>query len=195
MEQELEIEYKNELTEEEYQNILKTEFSNLAPHKITQWNHYFDTEENELKKQQSALRIRVADTYSEATFKVPAEGFLMETNIPLDERQTAHILDIGYFTLNDITNKKIDLRLNQITNETLFTHFNSFKTVRFEKKEGHNLMVLDQTTFQNGQVDYELEVESTDAILGQKYINSLLNKYLIPKRPTLPKIARAEKNR
>lgn len=48
MKKELEIEYKNQLTKSEYQNILQSEFINSTAHfnKIIQTNHYFDTQKN-----------------------------------------------------------------------------------------------------------------------------------------------------
>lgn len=196
MEQELEIEYKNLLTKDEYQKLLVDEFTKDASvQKIMQTNHYFDTPDKLLRKYQSALRIRRLDTRNELTFKVPAQEFLMESNFSLNQEQTDLILTQKQFSLSDITNKRVDLKVPGLTNETTFEHFNQFTTVRYEKKVGDHLMVLDQTTFQNDVVDYELEVESIDPLDGKNFFNSLLEKHSIPSRSTLPKIARAENNR
>lgn len=196
MEQELEIEYKNLLNKNEYHKLLDAEFINdSSVHKITQTNHYFDTLDKLLKKHHSAVRIRKTDTQNELTFKVPAQEFLMESNFFLTQEQTNFILHKKNFSLNDVTNKIIDLKIPGLTNQSIFEHFNQFKTVRYEKQVGDNLIVLDQTTFQNGVIDYELEVESQDPLKGKIFFNSLLKKYSIPSRSTLPKIARAENNR
>lgn len=196
MKQELEIEYKNLLTKDEYIQIVDDEFMNLSSnHKITQINHYFDTSDNLLKKHQAAARIRILDTRNELTFKVPAQGFLMESNFYLENEKVNVILDKKQFSLNEITDQKIDLEIPGLTKQSVLEHFNQFTTVRYEKQVGDHLMVLDQTTFQNSVVDYELEVESTDPLAGKKYFDSLLKKHDIPSRLTSPKIARAQKNR
>lgn len=196
MEQELEIEYKNLLTKDEYDKLLEAEFINhSASSKITQTNHYFDTSGKLLKKHHAALRIRETATRNELTFKVPAHDFLMETNFPLNNEQTKDILGKKQFSLDEITNKKIDLDIPGLLSHSIFKHFNQFQTVRYEKQVGEHLMVLDQTTFQNGVIDYELEVESENSLKGRIFFDSLLDKYTIPSRATLPKIARAENNR
>lgn len=197
--QELEIEYKNILTKNEYQRILNAEFkesdSGIHHHKIIQTNHYFDTKEKLLKNQSAALRIRVLDSKNELTFKVPSDDFLMETNLLLDDSQVTNILNKGYLMLKDLTENKLELNLNNINKESKFIHFNSFKTIRYEKKSDSNLLVLDQTFFQNEFVDYELEVEGDNPIEAKNYFDSILTSYSIPFRKTLPKIARAEKNK
>lgn len=196
MKQELEIEYKNLLNKDEYHKILDAEFM-LDPsiHQITQTNHYFDTSDKLLRKYHSAVRIRKLATRNELTFKVPAQKFLMESNFSLSQEQTNLILNKKQFSLSDITNKTIDLKVPGLTNQSLFEHFNQFTTIRYEKQVGDHLMVLDQTTFQNHVIDYELEVESSDPLMGKEFFNALLDKYSIPIRSTLPKIARAENNR
>lgn len=49
--------------------------------------------------------------------------------------------------------------------------FNSFRTKRFEKQVGNHLLVLDQTTFQNLSVNYELEIEITNAESGKVFFD------------------------
>lgn len=194
MNQELEIEYKNLLTAEEYQKIKAGELT-AENELFTQSNYYFDTKDQLLKKQGAALRIRITDTFNELTFKVPSQGFLMETNISLTDEQVTDILNSEKLSLNEITTKEVDLELNGITNQTTFYKFNFFSTQRIEKQSGNHLLVLDKTTFQNGEADYELEVESSDAVSGKDFFMSILNKYSIPYRPAQPKIARAESKR
>lgn len=196
MKQELEIEYKNLLNKDEYLRILDKEFMNLSSdHQIIQTNHYFDTSDQLLKKHQSAVRIRRLQTRNELTFKVPAQDFLMESNFSLDKIQTNLILDKKEFSLNEITDQKVDLKIPGLTNQSILKHFNQFTTVRYEKQIGDHLIVLDQTTFQNDVVDYELEVESSNPLAGKKFFDALLEKHSVPSRSTLPKIARAENNR
>lgn len=196
MKKELEIEFKNLLTKKEYQNLMQNEFfDHPATNQIMQVNHYFDTSDKLLKKKHAAVRIRSVDADHKLTFKIPAEGFLMENTFSLNNDQVQSILNKKEFSLNEITNQTVNLDICGITKETIFYHFNSFETLRHEKKVGDNLVVLDQTTFQNGSTDYELEVESLDSGKGRTFFNSFLDNYSIPTRPTLPKIARAENNK
>lgn len=199
MKQELEIEYKNLLNRNEYQKILNCEFSILEPkqraQKLIQTNYYFDTTEQQLKKAGAALRIRTLNSRHELTFKVPSVNFLMETNLDLTAAQTEHILNKGSLQLSELTKQKLDIGLSEINEHTVFKYFNHFKTTRYEKRVGENLLVLDQTTFQNEVVDYELEVEGQNPQATKTYFHSILDKYSIPARSTLPKIARAEKNK
>lgn len=197
MNQELEIEFKNMLTEAEYQMIFTNEFSNIpqTKHMTIQTNHYFDTLKQVLKEQDSALRVRVTDSYQELTLKSPSQGFLLETNLPLSDNEVSDIMDSKKIILSSFFPIKSTFpTLSNVTENTIFYLFNAFETKRFEKQVGEHLIVLDQTTFQNGTIDYELEVESTDDVIGRNFFESFLQKYSIPVRPAKPKIARAEKN-
>ncbi len=199
MKQELEIEYKNLLTEDEYQEILENEYLKLKKgkdyQKISQTNHYFDTKEKDLRKQGAALRIRTHDYNNELTFKVPSHDFLMESNFTLDKIQTEYILNKESLKISELTSQQIELNLKNIDLDSVFFHFNSFSTLRYEKKDKQNLLVLDQSFFQNKSMDYELEVEGENPEDAKEYFNLILNKYSIPLRPALPKIARAEENK
>lgn len=193
MNQELEIEFKNMLTSDEYDQILKSEFGDDAKRMIMQSNYYFDTIDEVLKKQNSALRIRKTDSFNEMTLKVPSQGFLLETNLSLSDNKCSEILETKQMKLSD--EMLLDGEVKQISKDTDFYLFNSFETKRFEKQMGDHLVVLDQTTFQNGVTDYEVELESTEAVAGKKFFESFLAKNGIPIRPASPKIARAVKNK
>lgn len=197
MSQNFEIEFKNILSATKYHEIYEKEFQEFpqTKHMITQTNHYFDTINAALRNQDSALRVRVTDSYNELTFKVPHNNFLMETNIPLTDEQVAEIIQAKKIVLSSYLTADEQLPdLEGIDQETIFYLFNSFETKRFEKQVGEHLIVLDQTTFQNGTVDYELEVESTDATLGKEFFDRYLEKHEIPVHSASPKIARAVKN-
>ena len=191
MNQHLEIEFKNLLTKEEYDRILKSEFSDGNEQKITQSNHYFDTKHHELKAITSALRIRKTDSFNELTIKSPSQGFLLETNISLRDNDCSEILETKQLKLSDYLQ---DVEYENISKDTIFYLFNHFETVRFEKQVDNHLIVLDQTTFQNGHVDYELELESTNATEGKAFFEAYLKGFSIPIRPAKPKIARAVEN-
>lgn len=186
------------LTEDEYKKILDTEFLPLKKSdysKIIQENHYFDTEDKKLKKQGSALRIRILNTKNELTFKTPRNNFLMETNSLISNQEVNKILNQGSFELDSLIEKELELNLEGIDRHSVFIHFNSFKTIRYEKKSKNNLLVLDQTFFENNSVDYELEVEGNDPVEAKIFFDSLLKKYFISPRENIAKIARAEKRK
>ena len=71
MTKELEIEFKNMLTKEEYMRLLK-DFSAFHNWPKTQHNHYFDTPDFQLKHKLGALRIRNKQGRFECTLKIPA---------------------------------------------------------------------------------------------------------------------------
>ena len=72
MAQETEIEFKNLLTQEEYQQLLNT--FNLTHKDIKeQTNHYFDTPNGLLKQKKRGLRIRVLSSKIEFTLKTPGK--------------------------------------------------------------------------------------------------------------------------
>ena len=196
MEQNFEIEYKNLLNEEEYQRILEAEFSDVEQSFIHQSNYYFDTENSDLKRQQSALRIRVTDSYHELTLKVPHQGFLMEYNHDLRDNDISEIINEKQLMLSSILSSDNNFpNLENITKDTIFYLFNSFRTERLEKEVDDHLIVLDRTFYQDGTMDYELEIESRDVTEGEKFFDLFLERYEIQRRPADPKIKRAEEHK
>ena len=179
------------LTEADYAKIFEAEFAAGNLHKITQSNYYFDTRDHQLKQMKSALRIRKTPSLNELTLKVPSQGFLLETNISLSDNEFSVLLDEKQFKLSDITS---DIMIKDLKPDSEFYLFNQFETIRYEKDMDGHLLVLDQTTFQNGVVDYELEVESQSPEAGLDFFNSFLEKHAIKKQKALPKIARAQQN-
>ena len=179
------------LTEADYIQLFEAEFAAGDQQKITQINYYFDTKDNLLKKQNSALRIRKTPSFNEMTLKVPSQGFLLETNISLSDNECSAILDANHIKLSDISS---DINIDDLNPNSLFYLFNQFETIRYEKEVDGHLLVLDQTTFQNGFVDFELEVESSSPEAGLVFFNSILAKYAILENKALPKIARAQRN-
>lgn len=190
LKQHLEIEFKNLLSMVEYESLLGAVFSDGNQKKIVQQNYYFDTKDHQLKNQQSALRIRKTDSFNELTLKVPSQGHLLETNLSLRDNVCSEILNAQQLKLSSIN---ADIEIENISHESVFYLFNQFETVRFEQTMGDHLLVLDQTTFQNGTVDYELEIESSEAIKGKAFFDAFLEKHSVPTRIAEPKIARAAK--
>lgn len=150
-----EIEFKQLLSQSQYQSIYNKYFPEMQP--FSQTNYYIDTEQFDLRSHKSALRIRVKDDYYEMTLKVPAEVGLMEYNfethvIPeLNKELVANDLPL------EITEQlnKMNVDVNQLV------ILGALTTSRLEKEIQGNLLVLDKSDYLNYQ-DYELEYEVED---------------------------------
>lgn len=150
-----EIEFKQLLSQSQYQSIYNKYFPEMQP--FSQTNYYIDTEQFDLRSHKSAFRIRVKDDYYEMTLKVPAEVGLMEYNfethvIPeLNKELVANDLPL------EITEQlnKMNVDVNQLV------ILGALTTSRLEKEVQGNLLVLDKSDYLNYQ-DYELEYEVED---------------------------------
>ena len=81
---EIEIEFKNLLTEDEYNNLYTSLKLEDKPQIINK-NFYYDDANESLKKANSALRIRHTNNKDEMTLKIKGSKQNVEINIPLDE--------------------------------------------------------------------------------------------------------------
>ncbi|KIL45703.1 CYTH domain-containing protein [Jeotgalibacillus soli] len=189
MSQELEIEFKNLLTKNEYLR-LKSSFYPEDGQIISQENHYFDTPLFQLKEQGCALRIRVKDGSYQLTLKQPVEEGILETHQSLHtfiakdmmmgggppEGEVYELLEIMNIPVRDVV------------------LFGSLKTNRIETHYENGLLVLDQS-FYLDEEDYEVEYEVTDRDEGEKAFIKLLSTYNIPVRETDSKIKRFYKEK
>ena len=186
MAEQIEIEFKNLLTEKEFEHI-------LAAHQISdeqfvkQKNHYFDTPDFDLKENACALRIREKSGRYEMTLKepLPTGQGLLETNIELD-RQTANALLSDSSTLNKEIHDK--LILLGIDPGRLFC-FGTLTTARAEIPYEGGLLVFDKSTYFT-ITDYELEYETSHYEEGKRIFEELLKKANIPARKTDNKVRR-----
>ena len=181
----LEIEFKNMLSESEYEQLLN-HFSISEEQIWTQKNVYFDTKAFDLKRQKAALRVRIKNNTYELTLKTQAEVGLLETNqiITKADYKTLkhdHCLVHGpvYEALMELGINLNDLRV--ITDLT---------TKRAEVNYKDGLLVLDKS-FYGEVIDFELEYEVKDYDKGLNIFNELLAKHNIPTRPAQNKIKRA----
>lgn len=186
MTQELEIEFKNLLTESEYMRLF-THFNFSDKDFFTQENYYFDTQDYMLKKIEAALRIRIKEQHAQITLKTPQDSHLLETNVDLSVTEAKNMVKEGKFFLPQVIQETI--QTFGLFIDEVFLH-TDLKTKRVEKKDGHELVVLDQSWY-GDQMDFELEVESDDPRQGEVYFLSVLEQFSIPKRETPNKIQRA----
>src|SRR5690625_3020090 len=78
MSQQIEIEFKTMLTKIEFKQLLNSLSFTERP--VVQTNHYFETEQFDLKKHRTALRIREKENTYILTLKEPHEKGILETN-------------------------------------------------------------------------------------------------------------------
>ncbi|KGX85442.1 CYTH domain-containing protein [Pontibacillus marinus] len=184
MSQEIEIEFKNLLTQTEYE-LLTEELPFDTDHRFTQTNYYFETEEFDLKERGCALRIRKKKDSWTATLKEPHVDGLLETHDTLTEEEVRA-------WMNDVPSPapNIELRLQNMGLSFSEVQFKgALITERMEVPYKDTLLVLDRSHY-NQQTDYELELEAKEKEHGERVFNEILNQYSIPKRETPNKIQR-----
>jgi len=181
--QEIEIEFKNLLTNDEYKKII-TCFP-FPTEGIIQTNYYFETPNFLLKQHQSALRIREKNGQYQLTLKEPLEEGLLETHDKLAKEEAEKwIHGAPVPQLN--TSKQ--LKKMDISPEDL-QYYGKLITTRLEYKEGKLTYVLDESHY-NNHSDFELEIEAPTYEKGLSAFESLLETLNIPKRDTPNKIER-----
>lgn len=186
MSEQIEIEFKNILTKEEF-NHLKERFRIQFEQFAVQKNHYFDTKNFDLKKYNSALRIREKNSSYEMTLKQPLKNQkgLLETNWDLNQMTANRIIKDG-----GIPDSKIADKIKELTIDPETIHyFGTLTTKRVEVPYKSGLLVLDNSSYFQIE-DYEVEFEVTNYEQGKKEFDQLLREANIPKRPTKNKVQR-----
>jgi uncharacterized protein YjbK len=182
--QEIEIEFKNILTYEEFLRLIhdfgvkKTAFKE-------QTNYYFDTNDFQLKSHDSALRVRLKNNSYTLTLKQQFKEHILETHQSLSNEMFSQI--INGQTLPDGKVTEVIRILNIPVSE--IHHLGELTTYRVEIPYQNGLLVLDENHYL-GKIDYEIEYESTDYKEGEKIFLDLLKSKNIPIRETKSKIYR-----
>lgn len=184
MVKELEIEFRNLLTQEEYARLIDT-FHIKEEDYFEQTNYYFDTANFSLKERQSALRIRQLEKQYQLTLKTPEARGLMETTQILAQDQATAILDGANIPVGPVRDTLKEIGINH---EDLQL-FGSLKTIRAEKDYKKGLLVFDKN-FYGTISDFDLEYEVADYDKGKEIFAKLLNDYQITNQPAENKVAR-----
>lgn len=184
MAKELEIEFKNMLTKEEYESLLAA-FGAGAEHIATQTNHYFDTADSRLKHAKCALRIREQDGRFECTLKTPAKEGNYEWTDDITAGQANALQGGGAIEAPTVAEALGTLHVSW---EEL-RPIGSLTTHRAEFPYEGGLLAIDHSEYL-GTEDYELEYEVQDSAEGQRRFHELLQAQRIPLRPAMKKIAR-----
>ncbi|WP_430787657.1 CYTH domain-containing protein [Virgibacillus flavescens] len=183
MVQEIEIEYKNLLTEEEFKQLL-TIFP-FPESGIWQTNHYFETKNFALKEKGAALRIREKNGAYVLTLKEPHPEGLLESHDALSEEEAQQWLAGTPVAKSQVVEQLHSLNVNL---EDL-VYYGKLATERYELNYQDTLLVLDYSVY-NGIYDYELEIEAQSKEAGQNMLYSLLHQHGIVKKETPNKIKR-----
>ncbi|MFG6115597.1 CYTH domain-containing protein [Halobacillus sp. MO56] len=184
MNQEIEIEFKNMLTKAEY-NRLKTALPFEKAEIKEQINHYFETENFDLKDNGAALRIREKNGSYTLTLKQPHPDGLLETHakLTMDEFQS-------WINGSPVEKENIIQQLEQMgVDYHALRYWGKLKTNRQEIDYLDTLLVIDHSLYHDKE-DYELELEATNRAHGEKIFHQLLTDHEIPERDTDNKIKR-----
>ena len=185
MPQEIEIEFKNMLTKEQYESLLQ--YFHIQPEHISyQVNHYFDTEQWHLKQLMSGLRIRQIGDHFECTIKEKTTyNAHLETTDVITQELAEQLLNGAPFQTESV-GKRLEALHIPIDQLKLF---GSLATNRVELTYKGGILVLDHSTYMNQQ-DYEVEYEAVDETTGHMIFDEFLAAHQIKKNHAPKKIAR-----
>lgn len=183
MAQEIEIEYKNLLTEKEFNQLLHTfPFSETG---TWQTNHYFETKDFSLKVKGAALRIREKSGEYVLTLKEPHPDGLLESHDSLTTDEVNAWIG-GNSSKKSQVGRQLDLldiKLDKLV------YYGKLATKRYETTYQGTLVVLDYSEY-NGTSDYELEIETESKQDGLNMFRSIIDDYGITEKETPNKIKR-----
>lgn len=185
----LEIEYKTLLTENEYEQLIK-KFSLEKATPFFQRNFYFDTKDFFLKKNNYALRIRQFKKGGEQTLKIPQKKGKLEVTDPLSATELVSLLEKKTLKPNSSVEqalKKCQLSLNDL----LF--LGDLTTYRLELNTPLGILALDKSYYQ-GKVDYELELEVQNTKTTKEDFLQFLNDSHVIYKKAHSKTKRATEN-
>ena len=186
---EIEKEFKNLLTKEQYEAIAG-DYQSVFTKDITQTNSYYDCE-GLLQQHKMALRIRIVEgkETGEITLKIPQSSLevLEYTEVlPVDILNAYnHDKQFALPTSLQETLENKGITLQTVNQTALLT------THRLEGALSENeWLVLDESHY-NGKVDYEMEMEVRSLELGEPVFLGILETYKIERRQAESKIKRA----
>lgn len=183
MAQEIEIEYKNLVTEKEFNQLLHAfPFPKMG---TWQTNYYFETNKLSLKTNGAALRIREKAEKYVLTLKEPHPDGLLESHDSLTKDEATNWINGNPVAKVQVGNQ---LELLGIGLHDL-VYYGKLATKRFETTYQGTLLVLDYSTY-NGTSDYELEIEAESKEAGLNMLHSIIDDYGVMERNTPNKIKR-----
>ena len=184
MSREIEIEFKNMLTETEFR-LLMEHFSLEQSDFILQTNYYFETLAFALKNLQAALRVREKQGKYMLTLKEEKSFGQLETSQPLSKTEAHACILTRQFPQGPVLQRLDDLGVEPGE----IQYVGALETLRAEVPYEGGLLVLDRSSYFQ-KVDFEVEYEVEDPVQGKKIFYALLQKLNIPVRESENKIAR-----
>ena len=187
--QEIEKEFKNLLTKEQYTSLME-DYKDVFTKDVIQTNSYYDYEDL-LQEHKMALRIRIVEgkNTGEITLKIPQSSLeVVEFTEVLPVDILNQYNNDKQFTLPPSIQKALEkegLSLQIVMQTALLT------THRLEGTLSENeCIVLDESHY-NGNIDYEMEMEVCSLELGEPVFLGILAKYNIKRQQAESKIKRA----
>lgn len=174
----IERELKLLINKQVYDNIMNSYDFHKS---IIQTNTYFDTANQNVKKQHGAVRIRTIENKKIFTLKIKKDEY---THYEFEK-------EISSENINEIEDPEILNWFNQYQIPKNLHPTANFTTLRNVYEFENGELCLDKTTFKN-YVDYEIEYEYTSDHDGIQFFNSILDQYGLKWQKNCPsKIARA----
>ncbi len=171
----LEIEFKNPITEEMYNKLLRV--YNLENNVFLQTNYYFDSNEFSLEKRHIVLRIRHKANKYKVTLKKGTPQGSIEEHVLLSEEKALNMIENG-FNLKEFFEEDLDVFfLGKLDNHRVSTPY----------KEGE--LFFDKMNYFD-IVDYEIEYEVDNYIEGEVNFKQFLFEHKIKEGPFLRKSSR-----
>lgn len=178
----LEIEFKTLMTIDEFRR-LDSLYQHVKP--VHQTNYYIDTAKSLLKSKKLSLRIRTFGDRAELTLKIPQKIGNIEYNEELDIQEAREMRQQLVLPPGDIRDKLLERHVPLEDLQIL----GSLTTRRRETQTPIGLMAIDSNQYA-GIKDYELELEVTDPVQGQKDFLDFLDKHQINFKYAKSKVAR-----
>jgi len=182
----LEIEFKNLLHKEEYEQLLHY-FSIDKTQVNVQTNIYFDTWEKSLKNMEAALRIRKKQDAFELTLKTKDPRGALELNQAITQNHYFDLINKGLLIKGEVYEALVKLAIDPNDLHVIA----KLTTKRVEVPYKNGIIFLDESSYGH-VVDYELEYEALDYTEGLETFKQFLELHQIPIRHAQPKIRRAE---
>ena len=185
----VEREFKNLLTKSQYHSLLEN-FKSLLTKEITQTNSYYDWD-GILQSHKMALRIRIVEGKSigEITLKIPQSSLeVLEFTHEMPVEMLLQYNEQKEFSLPLSIKEALESKevyLEKVEQTTLLT------THRFEGSLSNNEWLVLDESYYNGKVDYEMEMEVQNLLLGEEVFLKILQKYQIQREQAESKIKRA----
>ncbi|MEZ2457813.1 CYTH domain-containing protein [Salinicoccus roseus] len=180
---ELEIEFKNLLTGEEYGRLHEALFKDTQP--VVQTNFYIDTPDFSLKHNRLLLRIRDMGGQQVMTLKEPTVKGVMEYHGEVESD-----LNFDHNIRKDEIPELICGELERFAIDTAqLKIYGALSTERRETPYKDGLLVLDKNSYLDTE-DFELEFEVDNHDKGETHFLNLLEEYGIERRREVTKVER-----